>query len=596
MAQTIEDNNITTKHCPSEMNVADLGSRGASLNKIEKESCFNGPSWLLDESKWPNQPILNVSRRANSEIKPIKDIVAFTQEREQDEWDSLLERKNYWTTLRVTAWCLRFTKNCVNKRDKKELFKGPLTTTEIQDAKEHWIRKEQSHLPQNLERPGCKLEKDSKTGILKCIGRIQGYKPVYLENGLFTEKLIKHEHAKVKHFGVTNTMAAIRENWNMLHLGAHVKRCIRECNICKVFSTKPYKGNITAPLPEFRTQESRPFKYTGVDYAGPILYKKTKNEEAKSYVLIFTCAAIRAVHLELTKTQTAEEFQRKLNAFITRKTRPEVIISDNGGAFKSTSEWIKKIRKSEMLHDYVAKQEIKWKFNLSRSPWWGAIYERLLKDIKGVLYKTLGRTHLSFENLEAVVLDIEKHMNNRPLTYIETEVGEEQILTPNYIMWGQNAITIEDTEVEIEDVTKCQKRLESVRNHAWKRWSKEYINSLIDYHRVNRTEAKIPQIGEIVLLVGEEKNRGLWLKGRVIKLVKGRDNVVRGAIILHKKKRLERPLQLLCPLEIRSEEPMTESERKTEAMDNEVREMNSRKLRIAAKDSRMKTKLILDDD
>ena len=43
---------------------------------------------------------------------------------------------------------------------------------------------------------------------------------------------------------------------------------------------------------------------------------------------IFACRTSRAVHLELTRTQTAKEFQWKLNAFRTRKTRPERIISD----------------------------------------------------------------------------------------------------------------------------------------------------------------------------------------------------------------------------------------------------------------------------
>ena len=93
-----------------------------------------------------------------------------------------------------------------------------------------------------------------------------------------------------------------------------------------MFATKPYGTPTTSALPEFRTEVSRPFQYVGVDFAGPLKVKVNKTKEEKAHVLIFTCAASRAVHLELTRTQTAEEFQRKLNAFITRKTRPERII------------------------------------------------------------------------------------------------------------------------------------------------------------------------------------------------------------------------------------------------------------------------------
>ena len=67
----------------------------------------------------------------------------------------------------------------------------------------------------------------------------------------------------------------------------------------------------------------------------------------------------------------------------------------------------------------------------------------------------------------------------------------------------------------------------------------------------------LPEIGEIVLVVGEEKNRGHWMKGKVEKLIKGKDNVVRGVvrgvILRHKGHLIERPLQAACPLEIRSD-------------------------------------------
>ena len=142
------------------------------------------------------------------------------------------------------------------------------------------------------------------------------------------------------------------------------------------------------------------------------MYRKSK-EEAKAYVIIFTCVAMRAVRLEFTKSQLADEFQAKLNAFITRGTRPETLISDNVGAFKVTADWIRNLRRSERLQDYFAQQEITWKFNVSEAAWWGAIYERLIKDINGVLHKTLGRTHLCFAQLE-----IKRHMNNRALTYV----------------------------------------------------------------------------------------------------------------------------------------------------------------------------------
>ena len=40
--------------------------------------------------------------------------------------------------------------------------------------------------------------------------------------------------------------------------------------------------------------------------------------------------------------------------------------------------------------------------------------------------------------------------------------------------------------------------------------------SLLESHRVDRKTALVPDIGEIVLVVGDEKNRAKWKKGRVM--------------------------------------------------------------------------------
>ena len=67
----------------------------------------------------------------------------------------------------------------------------------------------------------------------------------------------------------------------------------------------------------------------------------------------------------------------------------------------------------------------------------------------------------------------------------------------------------------MDSVTKCQRQLENARTHAWTRQSREYVRTPMDYHRINRIEAVVLEIGEIVLIVGVEKNRGLWMKGKV---------------------------------------------------------------------------------
>ncbi|XP_028415516.1 uncharacterized protein LOC114538581 [Dendronephthya gigantea] len=399
---------------------------------------------VTKEENQPKQPDLNCTQEVNIESKPLKEVVFQVAERDSDEWDLLLERSRYWKVLRVTAWCLRFKNNCLARGQKLKRKNGPLQTEEIVNARNLWVKRVQSETPEMLKSPGWKFVRDEETNILKCEGRISGYRPT---------------HEEAMHLGVASTMSLIREQWWIPQLRAKVKKVIRNCNVCKVFAAKPFTATATSQLPEFRTTPGSLFEVTGVDFAGPLTYKVTKKEDGKCYVIIFTCATSRAVHLELAKTQTAEEFQAKWNSFITRKTRPRKIISDNATTFVATAKWIKQIRKSERLHNYFAKQDIHWSFNLAKCPWWGGLYERLIKEIKTTLYKTLGKTHLLYDQLETVILDIDRHLNNRPLTYVESSQEEEQILTPNTVLWGQESYALGELD-EVEDENEEKKKIE----------------------------------------------------------------------------------------------------------------------------------------
>ena len=61
-----------------------------------------------------------------------------------------------------------------------------------------------------------------------------------------------------------------------------------------------------------RVTRSQPFQVTGIDYAGPLYVCNANKEVSKVYICLFTCTAIRAVHLELVEDQTAKEPSKDL--------------------------------------------------------------------------------------------------------------------------------------------------------------------------------------------------------------------------------------------------------------------------------------------
>ena len=181
------------------------------------------------------------------------------------------------------------------------------------------------------------------------------------------------------------------------------------------------------------------------------------------------------------------------------------------------------------------------------------IYEEVDQRDQKVLQKTLGRSYLSYEAFESVIVDNEKNLNN--LTYVEAEGGEEEVLTPNTILWGRDAYRVEDSEgSEAEKLMRMTKRLEDAKDHAWKRWKRKYVHDLMESHRLNEERGSTPKGVEIVLIVGDENKRGEGKKGNVVRVTEGRDGVVRGVTLLHKGRTIKRPIQLVCPLEIRAAE------------------------------------------
>ncbi|CAB4033655.1 Hypothetical predicted protein, partial [Paramuricea clavata] len=81
IAAITEEVGISWKYCPSEENLADLGSRGASIDKMEKDGWFNGPEWLVNPDKWPKQPNLERTKTVLDEQKPMTEVAFNTEEK-----------------------------------------------------------------------------------------------------------------------------------------------------------------------------------------------------------------------------------------------------------------------------------------------------------------------------------------------------------------------------------------------------------------------------------------------------------------------------------------------------------------------------------
>ena len=117
--------------------------------------------------------------------------------------------------------------------------------------------------------------------------------------------------------------------------------------------------------------------YTTIDFAGPMHAK-----ESKVWTCLFTCCITRAVHLELVPDMMTTTFIRCLKRFEARRGLPINIISDNAKTFKAAAKLIQTVFEHKEVKDYLLHTGIEWTFNPEKAPWWGGLFERMVKSTK----------------------------------------------------------------------------------------------------------------------------------------------------------------------------------------------------------------------
>ena len=116
-------------------------------------------------------------------------------------------------------------------------------------------------------------------------------------NALF---IIEDNHNKVHHNGLKGTLTQVRSQYWMTRGRKVVKKILGTCITWKRHERISCLSPATVLLPNFRVNEERPFKYTGIGYCGPV-YIKVASYTEKNYIALITCAVARIIHLELVR-------------------------------------------------------------------------------------------------------------------------------------------------------------------------------------------------------------------------------------------------------------------------------------------------------
>ncbi|XP_075157823.1 uncharacterized protein LOC142231089 [Haematobia irritans] len=295
-----------------------------------------------------------------------------------------------------------------------------------------------------------------------------------------------------------------------------------------------------------------PFYFTGVDYFGPFEVVIGRRRE-KRWGVLFTCMTVRAVHLEISPSLTTDSFLLVLKQFICRRGVPRRIVSDNATNFRGASrvleKEIEKISTCELQREYP---NIEWLFIPPSSPHMGGSWERMIRSVKSILMDILPAAGLREEVLRSSLADVENILNSRPLTYVPLDSWESEALTPNHLLIGSSSGIRERVNVDRNGsaLSKMFRTSSAIADTFWKRWVREVLPCLTRRTKWHGEVESTINVNDIVIIVDERTKRNTWTKGVVIDVHRGKDGVVRSAVVKTENGIVTRPTVKLAKLDV----------------------------------------------
>ena len=204
------------RHIPTQLNPADLASRGISPSALETQDIWwKGPGFLRDQWKFeePDQPAVVETEEKSRKIKALHILTLDTN----DEIRKLIRKfSRLANVVRVLAYCRRFGQNCRAGSTSKQL--GTLSPEELHAATQIAVRSAQQDMFSNEVENNVTIPKSLKSlnaftdgqGIIRVGGRLQNtmlpynqQHPIILHpSHPFTILIIRDAHEQTLHGGI----------------------------------------------------------------------------------------------------------------------------------------------------------------------------------------------------------------------------------------------------------------------------------------------------------------------------------------------------------------------------------------------------------
>ena len=532
-------------HVPSELNPADLLSRGCRADKLTSNSLWlTGPDFLKCEpSDWPNRFTNRTLTDSDVESFDKRTVNSLFVSEHISAMDQLITYfSSFYKLKKAAAWLVRFKQFLSTSKSNRPISRSYLTLRELQNVELNLIKYEQrqtfgellKRIPTSAHSEHClpknslnKLNPILVNGVLRVGGRLENAPiafnarhPIIMPHvSHLTNLIVKHCHEAVSHGGINMTMNLVAQRFWAVKCTSVVRRVIKDCIRCRRKFAKPQE-QVMADLPFARLQlNTHPFACTGVDYFGPLMIQ-IKRSKVKRYGCLFTCLTSRAIHLEVAIDLTSDAFIDVLRRFLCRRGPVNHMFSDNGtylvGAVKILRECINEWNQQQ-IQDFLLKRGIQWTFMPPTASHMGEAWERQIRSVRRMLISIADDQCLSDDQLHTFLLEAESIMNSRPLIPITLDVDSHEALTPNHLLKLYPAVEFPPTLTTKNDcyARSRWRHVQYLADEFWRRFSKEYLHKITTRQKWHKKKPNLKP-DDVVLICDETSPRVQWNLGRVI--------------------------------------------------------------------------------
>ena len=195
-------------------------------------------------------------------------------------------------------------------------------------------------------------------------------------------------------------------------------------------------------------------------------------------------------------------FIQSLRRFVARRDQVLELRTDNRsnfvGAEHELAKTIENWNKAQ-INDFLLQRNIKWKFNVPRASHHGGIWERLIRSVCKILSSLCTEQALTDESLLTLLCEVEGILNCRPLTTINDDPLDLNVLTPNHLLLLKEKVPLPPGTFSIKDnfARRRWRQVQYLADVFWRIWTREHLPMLQRRTTSSNTSRNV-SVGDIV--------------------------------------------------------------------------------------------------